>query len=1168
MTSQESADRVPDTASALAPPLPQTAARPLVWQRLLGSSRGLAAMAMAASQDAPVVVIVPDARAVLRLEREIRFYAGHDDPPPVLPFPDWECLPYDLFSPHQDIVSQRLLTLYRLPHLSRGVVILSVANLMQRLPPQNYIAASTFHLRSGEHLDLEQLRLQLETAGYHCVSQVMEHGEFAVRGGLVDIFPMGSRRPFRIDLYGEEIESIRHFEPDTQRSLAAVDEIRLLPAREIPLDDSGIRMFRQSFREHFEGDPRTISLYRDVSSGLVPAGLDYYFPLFFAATATLFDYLPTSTAFLLLGSITDAAERFEREYEERFGNASADTQRRVLPPDDLFLRTTELDERLTDFRRVSVPDLPSPGDATSAVNLCTKNPPLLPVNLKAESPYARLLEFVRAYRGRILLVAETAGRREAIKGPLNGHGIFPEMFANWDDFLRSDASLGLTVAPIESGLLLVDPDIAVITEPQLFGEQVFQRRQRRRRGRDPEAIIRSLAELKIGDPVVHEDHGVGRYSGLQLLDVLGGESEFLTLEYQGGDKLYIPVLSLHLISRYTGTDPEHAPLHRLGGKEWERATQRARQKAHDAAVELLEVQALRAARKGYAFPERDDAYTAFAAEFPFEETPDQDQAIDEVLRDMESDRPMDRLVCGDVGFGKTEVALRAAFLAVENQRQVAILVPTTLLAQQHYQNFTDRFADLPINIALLSRFRSKSEITKTLSALAQGTVDIIIGTHRLLQTDIKFRDLGLVIIDEEHRFGVRQKERLKKLRSEVDILTLTATPIPRTMNLALAGLRDISIIATPPRERLSVKTFVSEWSGSLIREACLREMRRGGQIYFLHNDVRSMERIAGELEALLPEFEIRIAHGQMPERELEAVMQDFYHQRFNVLLCTTIIESGIDVPTANTIIMNRADRFGLAQLHQLRGRVGRSHHRAYAFLLVPSRQALTADAAKRLEAIAALDELGAGFSLASHDLEIRGAGELLGESQSGLVDEVGFTLYMDLLNRAIASLKAGTIPLHDRDQPPAMTHMEIDLHVPVLIPSDYLPDVHTRLMMYKRIANTNDAEELGELRTEMIDRFGMLPDPATTLFAVTALKQRAMRLRIQKIDIGDSGGSIIFSDQPDIDPTDILRLLEEDPGTYRLDGPARLRITNDLPNVQDRLEFLDGLLQQFERSAL
>ena len=1149
-----------ESLSPLRPRWPQQPGASLRWTHLPGSSRGLAIARAAQGHTGPLLVVVRDARAARQLEDEIRFYLGGTDDVPLLPFPDWESLPYDTFAPHPDIVSERLLTLYRLPELTRGIVLVTATTLQHRLPPIAYVAGHSFLLDPGTALDIEAFRARLQQAGYQTVSQVMEPGEYAVRGGLVDVYPMGASGPIRLDLFGDKIESIRKFDPETQRSGEKLPGVRLLPAREVPLVPEAIQRFRQAFRARFEGDPQKVALYREVSKGSAPAGIEYYLPLFFESTASLFDYLPPSTLCLTEDGIEQVMQDFWQETEERYRVLRTDAGRPVLPPDALFLKPAELGAALDHYAKVlltAFAEDTAQAAASTAVTFDSRMPALLPVNPKAEIPHAALFDWLKQYRGRVLVVAETPGRREVLRGLLHDHGFYPEPCADWQTFLTMPASLALTVADLEKGLWLHDPALAVITEPQLYGERAAQRRRRSQGNRDIGTIIRDLAELHLGDPVVHTDHGVGRYRGLQTMDVGDGPTEFLTLEYRGGDKLYIPVTDLARVTRYTGTHPDQAPLHKLGGDTWDKAKRRAREKAWDAAVELLEVQALRQSRAGHAFAAPDDHYAAFAAGFPFEETPDQARVIDEVLEDMRAARPMDRLVCGDVGFGKTEVALRAAFLAVHNGKQVAVLVPTTLLAQQHFQNFSDRFADLPMKIEVLSRFRSQGELNKAIAALADGTIDIAIGTHRLLQDDVRFKRLGLVIIDEEHRFGVRQKERLKKLRSEVDILTLTATPVPRTLNLALSGMRDISLIGTPPQARLAIKTFVLEWNDAVLREACQREIRRGGQVFFLHNDVRTMERMLEKLQQLVPEADIRSAHGQMPERELERVMLDFYHQRFNILLCSTIIESGIDIPTANTIIIERADKFGLAQLHQLRGRVGRSHHRAYAYLLIPPRSALSGDALKRLEAIASLEELGIGFALASHDLEIRGAGELLGEAQSGQIDEVGFSMYSDLLNRAVESLKAGRQA--DRETPLAGA-AEINLHVPALLPADYLPDVHIRLVHYKRIAGARSRAELEDLMAETFDRFGPLPEAAKLLFEISALRLRATPLGMRKIEAGPKGARIEFVEQPAVDANDIIRLLQSAPRLYRLDGPNKLRIMTDMPDAESRVAALQTLL--------
>ena len=1131
------------------------------WTGLYGSAAGLALIQAAKNAAGPVVLLLPDARRAQQLADELYFFAAGAGIE-ILHFPDWECLPYDAFSPHQDVTSKRLSALASLSRGGGGIVLATLAAAMYRLPPKNFIDSYSLRLQVGETLDVDQFRQRLVKSGYQSVGQVMEPGEFAIRGGLIDLFPMGQTVPFRLDFFGDELETIRTFDPESQRSGPGIDRVELLPAREYPLNEESIQHFRQAFRAQFSGDPQQTVIYRDISQGLSPAGIEFYLPLFFGEMSTLFDYLPGNSTLVIDADTLPITRGFFGEASERYEQLRHDLQRPLLPPTRLFITPEELHDRLNKYPVVELRPLLTQTSGSllqpdADLRFETSPPPVLPVDRKSEHPYQQVCNYIKKGDKRVLLICASTGRRETLRQILSDNELTVPAVNSWQEFIVSDLPLAVTVADVDKGLELTTPAISVICESQLYGERAAQRRHRSDLSRSPDAIIRSLAELRPGDPVVHEEHGVGRYLGLQTLDVGDGNNEFLTLEYAGGDKLYIPVFALHYISRYTGTNPENAPLHRLGSEAWDKARKRAQQKAHDAAIEILEVQALRAARQGHAFPIHDEQYQAFADAFPFEETPDQARAIEEVLSDMESSKPMDRLVCGDVGFGKTEVALRAAFLAVHGGKQVAVLVPTTLLAQQHYQNFSDRFSELPFTIRLMSRFQTKAELQQTLDAVNKGKVDIVVGTHRLLQEDIRFSNLGLVIIDEEHRFGVRQKERLKKLRSEVDILTLTATPIPRTLNLSLAGMRDISIIATAPEERLAVKTFVLEWNSGLIREAILREIRRGGQVFFLHNEVRTMEKALSQLRDLVPEAEIRLAHGQLPERELEQIMLDFYHQRFNVLVCSTIIESGIDIPTANTIVIERADKFGLAQLHQLRGRVGRSNHRAYAYLLTPPRQTLTEDARKRLEAIGSLEELGAGFVLASHDLEIRGAGELLGESQSGEIDEVGFTLYAELLQRAIESIKRGQGTSEIELQP---TGAEVNIHAPALLPDTYLPDVHMRLILYKRIANAPTLEDLTALREEIVDRFGLLPEATQLLFAVTEIKILATVLGIRKIDAGPKGARVDFLAKPNIDPTALIRLMQSEPRAYRLDGPQRLRIARETDTPQQRIELLRDVL--------
>ncbi|MDH5784410.1 MAG: transcription-repair coupling factor [Chromatiales bacterium] len=1141
---------------ALLPPAAIKAGDRFHCGQLYGSSFGLLISNAAQAHHGMVLAITPDTPSASRLEEELRFYNRGVEAIPVVSFPDWETLPYDTFSPYQDTISDRIAALHRLPQLQRGILILPVSTLMHRLAPRGYIEGGSLMLDVGDTLALDEMRLRLERSGYSCVSQVMEHGDFAVRGSLLDLFPMGSKTPYRIELFDDEVESIRTFDVESQRSEEKVEQIRLLPAREFPLTEAAIRQFREAYRAQFEGDPQKSIIYRDVSEGLAPPGIEYYLPLFFDETATLFDYLPEATQLFTLEGVDEAVEAFRSEYLERFEIAQYHTDHPPLPPRRLFLEVDELFSGLKRYPRFELQHFEL-HEVKHGNNFATATPPALTLDGRASDPSAALRKFVAEFAGRILFAAESAGRREQLLDTLHGCDIHPTAVDSWGQFIASDAKLAITVAPLESGLLLREPAIAVIAEPQLYGEQVMQKRRRRSRQRDPDAVVRNLAELQIGAPVVHEDHGVGRYLGLQKLSLGETEGEFLTLEYAGGDKLYVPVVSLHLISRYTGAAPENTPLHKLGSGQWEKAKRKASEKIRDVAAELLEIYARREARQGYSYPIDDAQYHAFSASFPFEETPDQADAIEAVVADMRSSKPMDRLVCGDVGFGKTEVAMRAAFLAVMGGKQVAVLVPTTLLAEQHTQNFRDRFADWPVHIESLSRFRSTKESNQVVDALEAGSVDIVIGTHKLLQEGIAYKQLGLVIIDEEHRFGVRQKDKFKALRAEVDVLTLTATPIPRTLNMAMGGIRDLSIIASPPAKRHAVKTFVHEWNPELVKEACLREIKRGGQVYFLHNKVEDIEVMARRLEELVPEATLRIAHGQMPERELERVMSDFYHQRFNVLVCTTIIETGIDVPSANTIIMNRADHFGLAQLYQLRGRVGRSHHRAYAYLMVPSKRAMTKDAVKRLEAIEAIEELGTGFTLATHDLEIRGAGELLGDEQSGQMHEIGFGLYSELLDRAVKALKSGDQPAFDK---PMFHGAEIDLGVPALIPDDYLPDVHSRLLIYKRIASAESKEELRELQVEMIDRFGLLPEPIKNLFAITELKLQASPLGIKKIELGENGGRFTFIPEPNIDPMKLITLIQTKPAEYRLDGQERLKIIKPLPELEKRLNFCHRLL--------
>ncbi len=1122
------------------------------WGSCHGAALSLTLSRIATQHQGPLLLITPDVQSAIHFMDELHFFLGASTLPIVL-FPDWETLPYDIFSPLPELISQRLLTLHQLRALQQGIVIAPVATLMQRILPTEFLDTHSLVLTKGQNIDFDRFRRNLEQAGYRVVSQVMSHGEFAVRGSLIDLFPMGSDTPLRIDLFDDEVDSIRTFDAETQRTIDKIDHIALLPAREFPMDKTAISRFRSAWREYFSGDPQRSLIYRDISENQLPGGIEYYLPLFFTQTATLFDYLPNNTLVAHSHRLIQQAETFFHQVNERYEQRRHDVERPLLAPTTLYLSAKQLTQQIERFTQIQHQPEPS-----SAGENCDHQP-LPPLNLqaKATDPAAGLRTFIHQASQQTLLVAETTGRREALIETLGNLKLKPDIVDGWQAFLEQNNPLCITTAPLEQGLWLNQPAIAVIPETLLLGERVKQRRQRK--SADADQIVRNLTELQTGSPVVHEEHGVGRYLSLQTLEIGGMVTEFLTLEYARQDKLYVPVSSLHLISRYTGASPENAPLHRLGSDQWEKAKRKAAQRAHDVAAELLDIYARREAQQGYALPGPDQDYRRFAAEFAFEETPDQANAIAAIIQDMTSPRPMDRVICGDVGFGKTEVAMRAAFIAANHGRQVAVLVPTTLLAQQHYQNFADRFADWPIKVAGLSRFRSPKEVTTITRKLADGDMDIVVGTHKLLNQHIKFKDLGLVIIDEEHRFGVRHKERLKAMRAEVDILTLTATPIPRTLNMAMSGMRDLSIIATPPAARHPIKTFVSQWNDAQIAEACQREISRGGQIYLLHNEVSTIEKTTQQIRQLVPHARVEFAHGQMRERELERIMRDFYHQRFNILVCTTIIESGIDVPSANTIIINRADKLGLAQLHQLRGRVGRSHHRAYAYLITPPPKAITQDARKRLEAIESLEDLGAGFTLATHDLEIRGAGELLGDEQSGQIHEIGFTLYTEMLEQAVQSIKQGEQPQLDR---PLDHGAEIDLHIPARLPDDYLPDVHIRLIQYKRIASAESVEALKELKVEMIDRFGLLPEPATHLFDITELKLKISHLGIRKIEAGPHNGRILFDNQPQIDPAKLIQLIQTKPQTFKLEGGDKLKFQMDMPEPTTRIQKITELLQQ------
>ncbi len=1138
-----------------------TPGQPLLLGQLYGASRSLMLAEQIATHAGLSVIVSSDMADADQIEQEVMFFSQQK--PKTFRFPDLETLAYDQFSPHQDIISERIKCLASIPSATHGLLILPIGTLLQKVPPPEFIHQRSLFLKIGDRIEPTDLRAKLAHYGYRAVAQVEEHGEYATRGSILDLFPMGSRTPFRIEFFDDELESIRSFDTDSQCSLESLNEINLLPAQEYPLDEAGIKTFRQRFRERFDIDPNTCPVYTDVSQGMSSPGIEYYLPLFFDRLVSLFDYIPDTAQFLFDRAAFDSSEIFLQQVEERYQARRYNLQWPLLAADELFLPAEDIETFLKAYPCIFFTQYKLRKTNSLLINCDTQAIPHLTLQNKADAPDSALQTFLKKPKfNKILFSAESAGRREFVSEVLQHYGIRPSVINSWEDFISNQSNrIFLIDSPLYSGITLEIAGIAIIAEHQLFGERARQQRRRKyKKTRDAESTIQSLAHLHEGAAVVHEDHGIGRYRGLKTLTVSNIETEFLCIEYANQDKLYVPVSSLHLISRYSGANEENAPLHRLGTDHWNKIKKKAQQKIHDVAVELLEIQARREALQGFGHDLTLDEYQQFASEFPFEETPDQENTILAVIEDMQSPRPMDRIVCGDVGFGKTEVSMRAAFIAANSGKQAAMLVPTTLLAQQHYHNFTDRFADWPIRIACLTRFTAKKELRRTLHELENGIVDIVIGTHKLLSESIQYKDLGLVIIDEEHRFGVRHKEKLKALRAQVDLLTMTATPIPRTLNLSLSGMRDLSIIATPPMHRHAIKTFVSQWNRETIIEGCQRELKRGGQIYYLHNQVRSIEKTAADLQKILPEARIGIVHGQMKEKDLEQSMLDFYHHRCNLLVCTTIIESGIDVPTANTIFIDRADKLGLAQLHQIRGRVGRSHHRAYAYLIVPPERSMTADARKRLQAIESLEELGVGFTLATHDLEIRGAGEILGEEQSGQITEIGFTLYAELLERAVQSLKSD-LPV-DFDAP-LMRASEVDFHIPALIPESYIPDIHNRLIEYKRIASATDNESLRELQVQLIDRFGLLPDALKHLFRVTRIKLQTIQLGIEKIDMGDRNGKIVFNQNPNIDPLKIIDLIQSNPGQFRFDGKQTLRIDHQSDELEARFIQTENLLREF-----
>ncbi len=1130
------------------------------WGSLYGSSDALALIEFTEQNNQVVLLIANDIAHLDLLYNSLNFYTSQGDAKQsnteldILKFDDWEVLAYDHFSPHPDITSNRLKTLSKIKRIKRGIVIVTLESLFSRLCTLEFVDQYSFDINVGDTLALDIFSEKLLKIGYRRVSTVMERGEFNIRGSLLDLYPMGANSPYRIDLFDQEIDSIRTFDTSTQRSESEVNNIELLPAREFATDKNSIETFKENYQQAI-GDEGLI--YQEVSEARLPNGIEFYLPLFFNSTNTLFDFLPNNTVVSTFNGFSKLVDQTFDHINDRYKHAKQDLDRPPLGVNQVFLSKEQLFGEIKNRAQLVIGTSKLEGK-NGQYNFSSKLLPPLRIEPQGKYPLNKLDDFVKRFNKKILIVCNSLGRQSILEELLSNHKLNAHRVNNWKHFLSLDHSLCITNQALSQGLLT--DDIAIITEEALFGQEVVQQQRRRRaKHKDFDEAIKSLIEIKKGDPIVHENYGVGRYLGLKTQTYDGQSQDFLQLEYAGGAKLMVPITSLNLISRYSGAVADNAPLHKLGTPQWSKAKKKAGEALHDVAAELLEIYAKRESLSGFAFPDPNDAYSSFVASFPFEETPDQIKTMGEVLADMRSQKPMDRLVCGDVGFGKTEIAMRAAFLAVEAGKQVAILVPTTLLANQHHQSFVDRFANHPVEISALSRFQTPKEQKIIIEKLSQGTVDIVVGTHKIIQNNIKYKNLGLVIIDEEHRFGVKQKEALKKLRGQSDILTMTATPIPRTLNMALGSLRELSIIATPPAKRSAIQTFVQEWKDDNIIEACTRELHRGGQIFVLHNDIDSIDNMAHSLTEIMPNVKVRIAHGQMPTRELEHIMSDFYHARFQILVCTTIIETGIDIPNANTIIINNAQNFGLAQLHQLRGRVGRSHHRAYAYLIIKSHQSLSKDAKKRLDAIESLEELGAGFMLANHDLEIRGAGDLLGDNQSGKISEIGFNLYHDLLKRTVDAMRAGRkINLDD----PINHDIQIDSGLPSIIPEDYLEDVHERLVLYKRIASCKTNDELKELQIEMIDRFGLLPDSTKNLFANTKLKLFSEKIGIDEINLYDDKAIITFGAKNTIEPTKIINLIQKQPQSYQLKGQNQLIVKENMPEDIRRIELIENLLKK------
>lgn len=1126
------------------------------WGNLTGCSFALAMAQLATQHAAPYVIITQDIHTAEQLKREILFFT--ESKLNVQLFPDWETLPFDHFSPHEDIVSKRLALLNKLPQLTHGIVIASIHTLMHKLAPKQHVQGQGVNLKINDNMDLTAFCTQLTHAGYHHVEQVIQHGEFAHRGAIIDFFPMGYAHPIRIELFDDEIASLRSFNVDTQRTIQQIKQIKqILPAYEFPLTTEAIDQFKQNWRERFTNTPRDASMYQAISNGQAAAGCQYYLPLFFTQLASLFDYLPKETILLLEDTSLAAGEHFTTEIIERHEQLQYDITRPICPPNELFLSCDNFLQGASHFSQIKWSQAKLT-DKTGHTNYSTKALPQIAIEHQKKEPLSALKTWLTRCGQRVLFCTQSAGRCENVQELLKEHSIETTKVTSWHEFNSSDIKLGIIVGEIETGCQLIPENITIISENELYGQQPKIRKNKQTEI-DPDLIIRNLLELQIGAPVVHVEMGIGRYQGLSVIATDGIEAEYLTLEYANNDKVYIPIYNLHLILRYTGGDADNAPLQKLGNKQWDKAKQKAQRRATDVAAELLKVYSQRQIKQGFAFNAENINYPTFCQQFGFMETPDQAKAITDVITDMQQDTPMDRLICGDVGFGKTEVAMRAAFIAAQNNKQTIILVPTTLLANQHLTTFSTRFALWPINLVILSRMQTTTQQRQALHDIETGKADIVIGTHKLLNQAIKYKDLGLLIIDEEHRFGVKQKEKIKSLRTNIDILTLTATPIPRTLNMALSGTRDLSIIATPPEKRLSIKTFVHAYDQSLIREAITRELMRGGQVIFLHNDIATIPATAASIKELIPQAQLAVAHAQLARNELESIMTGFYQQKFNILICTTIVESGIDIPTANTIIINKANRFGLAELHQLRGRVGRSHHQAYAYLLIADYKALNRDAKKRLEVISQVSHLGAGFSLATHDLEIRGAGELLGEEQSGHIHAIGFSLYLEMIEQAVQTLKTGQ---SSNDTTNKNNEVTIDLKTTALFPKEYISDVNIRLQIYKQLAECKSSEEVLDLRAQIIDRFGTLPPAAQQLFTNSKLKFYAQKNDIKSIELGSKYGYIQFTQNPKINFSKIIVLIQQQPKIYSLKGPDILRFKINKNDTQTTIQQIQTLMTE------